>query len=313
VNSTEIIPLGTGSAVPTPGRSFSAVALVRPEAALLFDCGEGAQVRLMESRVRFSRLRAIFITHLHGDHLFGLPGLLSTMSLLQRADPIRIVGPAGLRDVLEAMPGLGPGETSYEIEYHELVEQDRRIPVFEAHAYRVLARSVDHGVPAYGYRYEEATTPGNLDVRRARALGVDHYEDFRRLKAGESVEVEGGHRVDPADVVGASTPGGVFAYAGDTRPCEGVVDLAKSADILYHEATFAAELAQRAGETGHSTTLEAAQVARKSGARRLLLSHFSARYNDVEALMKEARSVFPGSEMAIELEQYPLQQTVRQT
>ena len=110
MNGTQIIPLGTGSAVPTPGRSFSAVVVVRQESAILFDCGEGTQVRLMQSRIRYSKLRAIFITHLHGDHVFGLPGLLATMSLLQRTDPIRLVGPAGLRDILEAMPGLRQGE-----------------------------------------------------------------------------------------------------------------------------------------------------------------------------------------------------------
>ncbi len=308
MSSAQIIPLGTGSAVPVPGRSFSAVALVRQEGVLLFDCGEGTQARLMQSRIRFSRVRAVFVTHLHGDHVFGLPGLLSTMSLLQRADPILVVGPAGLRDILESMPGLRPGETSFQIQYRELTEVDCRILVQETEAYRVWARAVDHGVPAYGYRYQEHAKPGNLDVESARMLGVSHYRDFRRLKAGHSVTVEGDRTVQAEDVVGPSTPGGVFAYAGDTRPCEAVLDLAKEADILYHEATFAADLGERAGETGHSTTLEAARMARDAGARRLLLSHFSARYRDARLLMEEARTVFVDAEEAVELQQYELQE-----
>ena len=313
MNTTQIIPLGTGSAVPVPGRSFSAVALVRPEAVLLFDCGEGTQVRLLQARIRYSKVRAIFVTHLHGDHFFGLPGLLSTMSLLQRADPLRVVGPEGLRETLESLPGLKPDELSYEIIYQELSEEDRRITVFETESYRVWARSVDHGVPAYGYRYEEKTIPGSLDVEQARELGVTDYRDFRRLKAGESVEGDRGRIVEPRDVLGPSTPGGGFAYAGDTRPCVGALDLAKDADILYHEATFAADLSERAAETGHSTTQGAARVALDAGARRLLLSHFSARYSDSEALMAEARSVFARSDMAVELERYRLQEAVMET
>jgi ribonuclease Z len=309
VNGTQIIPLGTGSAVPVPGKSFSALALVRQEGVLLFDCGEGTQARLMQSRIRFSKVQAVFVSHLHGDHVFGLPGLLSTMSLLRRADPIVVVGPVGLRDILESMPGLRPGEMNYEIHYRELAEVDRRIVVQETDAYTVWARAVDHGVPAYGYRYQEQARPGNLDVDAARKMGVSHYRDFRRLKAGQSVTVSGDRSVRAEDVVGPSTPGGVFAYAGDTRPCDAVLDLAKGADILYHEATFAAGLDQRAGETGHSTTLDAARMARDAGARRLLLSHFSARYNDTQSLMEEARTVFAPAEEAIELQRYELQET----
>ena len=309
-NGTQILPLGTGSAVPVAGRSFSAVALVRQEGVLLFDCGEGTQARLMQSRIRYSKVQAVFVTHLHGDHVFGLPGLLSTMSLLQRADPIVVVGPVGLRDILESMPGLRPGETSYEIQYRELAQEDRRILVRETDTYRVWARSVDHGVPAYGYRYQEHAKPGNLDVETARTLGVTDYKDFRRLKAGHSVALPGERTVHAEDVVGPATPGGVFAYVGDTRPCQAVLDLAKDADILYHEATFAADLGERAAETGHSTTLDAARMARDAGARRLLLSHFSARYRDVVSMVEEARSVFGHAEEAVELQTYDLQPAV---
>lgn len=303
---TEIVPLGTGSAVPVRGRSFSAVAAVRPEAVLLFDCGEGTQARLLEARIRTSKIRAIFVTHLHGDHVFGLPGLLSTMSLLSREDPVLVVGPAGIESLIRSMPGLEAGQTSFDVEFGELREEGRRIEVYAADAYRVLARSVDHGVPAYGYRYEESTKPGSLDVERARDLGIHRYQDYRELKRGSPVQGAGGETVEPDDVLGPSTPGGVLAYVGDTRPCAGAVDLARGADILYHEATFAADLAQRAHDTGHSTTVEAAETAAAAKVRRLLLSHFSARYSDINSLVEEAQAVFPETQAAVELERYAL-------
>ncbi len=307
MNPTEIVPLGTGSAVPVPGRSFSAVALVRQESAMLFDCGEGTQARLLEARIRFSKIKAVFITHLHGDHLFGLFGLLSTMSLLRREEGVAIAGPAGIREMVEAMPGLAGDDLSFVVRFVELHDDEKRIPVFEAAGYRVFARSVDHGVPSFGYRYEESPTPGSLDVDHARSLGVHRFEDFRALKAGMAVRSESGETVQPSEVVGPATPGGVFAYAGDTRPCAGVTDLAKNADILYHEATFSADMADRARETGHSTTVEAAAMARAAPARRLLLSHFSARYSDAATLVDEAREVFPATEAAEELRRYALQ------
>jgi ribonuclease Z len=138
-------------------------------------------------------------------------------------------------------------------------------------------------------------------------MGVTRFEDFRRLKAGDSVVGEGGNVVKSEEVVGASSPGGVFAYAGDTRPCEGSLDLAKGADILYHEATFAADLKQRAVETGHSTAVDAARIASEAGVGRLLLSHFSARYSDIDMLIEEARSDFHDTEAAVELQRYALQ------
>ncbi|NNE46189.1 MAG: ribonuclease Z [Rhodothermales bacterium] len=309
MSSTEIVPLGTGSAVPTQGRSFSSVAVVRPEETLLFDCGEGTQARLIDSRIRFSRIKSIFLTHLHGDHIFGLPGLLSTMSLLQRGQAMRVVGPIGIQRIVETMPGLGPGQTSFDIDFIQLDDNDRRIVVHETDSYRVFARSVDHGVPAYGYRYEESTKQGNLDVERARSMGVTRFEDFRRLKTGDSVVGDGGNVVRSEEVVGASSPGGVFAYVGDTRPCEGSLDLAKGADILYHEATFAADLTQRAAETGHSTAVDAARIARRARVGRLLLSHFSSRYSDIGMLIEEARSDFLDTEAAVELQRYALQRS----
>lgn len=304
---TEIIPIGTGSAVPVKGRGFSCVALRRPEAALLFDCGEGTQLRLLHSDVKLSRVDAILITHLHGDHFFGLMGLLATMSLLHRETPISVVGPAGLRDLIQRMPGLQPDELTFQIDFVELEHRHGRIMALQGNGWRIWAAPLDHGVPSYGYRYQEKETPGTLDVELARQLGVRNPKDFGRLKAGEAVGLDDGNVVEPTAVIGPSRQGGVFSYVTDTRPCSSAVDLALDADILYHEATFADELADRAETTGHSTTVDAAKIAVEAGAKRLLLSHFSARYRRFDELLSEARSVFPNSEAAVELTRYQLQ------
>lgn len=303
---TEIIPLGTGSAVPVQGRGFSAVAVRRAESALLFDCGEGTQMRLLDAGIKLSRVRAVFVTHLHGDHFFGLMGLLATMSLVGRGEPLLVVGPHGIRHLLESIPGLAPLEMSFSVEFVEIDTLDTRIPVMKERGFRVWASPLDHGVPAYGYRYQEDDRPGHLDVERARSLGVERPEDYGLLKSGQSVKGSAGV-VESSDVVGPSLPGGVFAYVTDTRPCPGAVELARNADILYHEATFADKLSDRAASTGHSTAREAARVAARAGARRLLLAHFSARYTQFDDLIREARGVFPETEAAQELMRYPLQ------
>ncbi len=304
---TEIIPIGTGSAVPTKGRGFSCVALRRPEAALLFDCGEGSQLRLLESDVKLSRVAAILVTHLHGDHFFGLVGLLATMSLLHRDTSVTVVGPVGLRGLVRTMPGLQPEELTFEIDFVELEHSHGRVMALKGNDWRIWASPLDHGVPCFGYRYQEQDRAGTLDVEQARLLGVKDPKDFGRLKAGESIELDGGGVVEPSAVMGPSRPGGIFTYVTDTRPCAAAVDLAENADILYHEATFAADLSDRAEATGHSTTLEAARIASEAGAKRLLLSHFSARYRRFEHLVAEARTIFPGSEAAEELSRYQLQ------
>ncbi len=292
--------------MPVRGRGFSAVALRRPESVLLFDCGEGTQVRLLDAGIKLSRVRAVFVTHLHGDHFFGLMGLLATMSLLGREAHLLVAGPQGTRHLLESMPGLAPEETSFSVEYVEIDSQAPRIPVMKERGFRVWAGPLDHGVPSFGYRYQEDDRAGHLDVDRARALGVHNAQDYGVLKSGRSVVGTAGV-VESSDVVGPSLPGGVFAYVTDTRPCPGAVDLARDADILYHEATFADRLADRAAATGHSTAREAARVASDAGAQRLLLAHFSARYRDFDALIDEAREIFPDTEAAQELVRYPLQ------
>ncbi|MCH8961342.1 MAG: ribonuclease Z [Bacteroidetes bacterium] len=304
--TTEIIPLGTASAVPTRERHLSGTALRREGRLLLFDCGEGTQFQLLRAGLKRSHLDAIFITHLHGDHYFGLMGLLSTLALLNRIEPLTLVGPAGIAEIVQAMPGVRQDDLPFHLAYVELWDDLRHEVVFETKAFTVEARPLDHRVFTVGYRFQGKTQPGNLDVEQAQALGVTEYRHYRALKAGEDVTLDDGRRVPPEAVVGPPRPGGSFAYVTDTRPCEAAVTLARDADLLYHEATFGEDLPERAAETGHSTAHQAAEIARRAGAKKLILGHFSARYKDVSVLVEEARDVFQNTEAAEELKRYKI-------
>lgn len=301
----DIIPLGTASAIPTRTRHPSALALCRKGRVLLFDCGEGTQMRFLQAGLKITRLDAVFITHFHGDHYFGLPGLLSTLTLLKRRDSLTVVGPAGIGGALDATPGLDLDRANFPLELVELHDAFTHDVVYRTDELFVEARPIDHRTFAAGFRFQERPKPGNLDVERARELGITEYEDFRSLKAGRAVRVNG-RIVKPDEVVGPERPGRSFAYISDTRPCETGRVLARNADLVYHEATFTDHHAQRAVETGHSTAREAAGIAESSGARRLLIGHISARHEDPATLLSEARETFKNTEVAEELKRYRL-------
>ena len=303
---TDVIPLGTASAHPARERHLPALAVRREGETLLFDCGEGTQMRLARAGLKRTRLEAVFVTHFHGDHLYGLFGLLTTLALLERSDPLAVVGPEGIEEIARGVPGLQNDWLPYEIEFVELDEDFSRQIVLDRPDYRVVARPLDHRVFCIGYRFEEKARPGHLDVERANALGVSDYKDYRLLKAGEAVTTEEGRRVEPDEVVGPERPGVSVAYVTDTAPCEAGRALADGADLLYHEATFLDEMRERAAETGHATARQAAEVAAGAGAERLLLGHFSARYDDSAVLAREARRVFENTEAAEELKRYRL-------
>ena len=245
----------------------------------------------------------MFVTHLHGDHLYGLPGLVTTLAMLEREDPLTIVGPEGVRAMMRAMPGV-KDDGSLPVTYVELAPDVEHQIVYQAQGVTVEARPIEHRVFCVGYRYQEDTRPGSLDGEGARAAGVTEGDQFEALKRGEDVALPDGTVVRSADLLGPPRPGAAFAYVLDTMPCETGRQLAADADLLMHEATFTDEHAERAHEVGHSTARQAAEVARDAGARRLLLTHFSARYNDPAALVAEAREVFPETEAAEELTRY---------
>ena len=307
----EVIPLGTGSALPSKERHYSATVVEHNNSLFLFDCGEGTQFQFLHAELRPTRLAAIFITHLHGDHYFGLPGLLSTLGLLGHEMKLTIVGPRGLQTFLEAIPSrMKAHETVVDVELIEIDPEAEHSVVFENTACQITSRPISHSVQTAGYRFQEKDKPGNLNVAYARELGIHDFMDYRALKAGLPVTNNQGIRIEPHKVVGPKHRGSSFAYITDTMPCEGGLRLAEHCDLLYHEATFTEEHQQRAVQTRHSTAKEAATIAKEAQAKHLLIGHFSGRYKDTSILVDEARQVFKNTDAAEELKRYVLMDEV---
>jgi ribonuclease Z len=298
----KVIPLGTSSGKPTLRRNVSALAVVHEGEWLLFDCGEGTQMQIARAGLSPSRLVAIFITHLHGDHLNGLPGLLSTMGLDRRTRDLQLIGPTGMGDYLGTLMRLKTLFVTYPLEIREISSADELIGVFDAPSYTVRARALVHRLFALGYRVDEKARPGRFDVEAARELGVPEGPLFGKLQSGESVELSNGSVVKPSDVLGPPRPGKSVAYCLDTRPCTAAVELGRGVDLLIHEATFTEELKDEAYEYGHSTAADAGRTAAEAGAKQLLLTHFSSRFPDPSPLLDEAKAVFGETRLAEELE-----------
>jgi ribonuclease Z len=300
----KVVPLGTSSGKPTLRRNVSALAVLRESEWLLFDCGEGTQMQLPRARINPSRLSAIFITHLHGDHFNGLSGLLSTMGLDRRERGLTLIGPRGIREYLDTLARLKILYVNYPLtlrEFGPAASVHDLTPVYEGADYIVNARPLDHRIFALGYRVEERPRPGRFNVERARSLGVPEGPLFGRLQSGEDVQLADGRLIHPSDVLGPPRPGKAIAYCTDTRPYAASIELARGVDLLVHEATFTEELADEAKEFGHSTAAQAARIAHEAGARRLLITHFSSRYPDATPLLEEARAIFPDTILAEDL------------
>jgi ribonuclease Z len=286
--------LGTSAARPTVERNVSATAIVREGETLLFECGEGTQRQMMRYGISFS-LSDVFITHFHGDHYLGLMGLLRTLGLQGRTEPMRLYGPRGARRVLGAALVVGTERMPFEIEIVELKPGD----AIQRKDYDVVAYATEHGRASIGYALVEHQRLGRFDPDKARALGIPEGPLWGKIHKGEAVTLPDGRSVGPDQLVGPPRAGRKVAYPGDTRPCESVVQAADGADLLIHEATFGNEEKDRAKETEHSTAAEAAQVALAARARKLVLSHLSARYSaDAQLLLDEAKAVFAETAVA---------------
>jgi ribonuclease Z len=280
--------LGTGAAIPSLERNVAAIALAREGETLLFDCGEGTQRQMMRYGVSFS-LRDVFFTHFHADHLLGLTGLVRTLGLQDRTDPLRLYGPRGARRVLEHALAVGIERNQFPVEIEELAPGDR----VARSGYDLLAVEADHRAMSLAYALVEHIRLGRFQPERVRELGVPEGPLWGRLHRGETVELPDGRRVGPTDLVGPPRPGRRVVISGDTRPCATIASAASGADLLVHEATFSIDEADKAGQTGHSTAAEAAGVARDAGVRRLVLTHISARYSrEAPELLAEAQAVF---------------------
>jgi len=287
--------LGTAGSWPTKDRSASAIALDLEKELILLDCGEGTQRQFFHSSASFMRVRRVFLTHFHGDHFLGLPGLIQSMSLNHRTEPLDIYGPPDAEEMVGRALQMGYFTLRFPVTIHSLAPGESR----EFEGYSVRTAKAQHPVPALAYRIEEAPKRGRFDGELARSLGIRGH-DFARLEAGESVHVEG-HVVQPSDVMGPPRLGRSVVYSGDTAPAEDVRRLAHRATLLIHESTTAQELEAQANEWGHSSARQAADLAVSAEVAALFLTHFSARYKELEPLEAEARTVFAGALVARDL------------
>jgi len=280
--------LGTGAATPTVDRNVAGLAVQREGETILFDCGEGNQRQMMRYGVGFS-FTEIFVTHYHADHILGVTGLLRTLGLQDRTAPVTLYGPRGAQRVLGAAIALGIERNKFPVEINEVRPGDR----LRREQFDIVVFETEHRPDTVGFALAEHTRLGRFNPDRARELGVPEGPLWGRLHKGETVVLEDGRNVAPADLVGAPRRGRTLVYSGDTRPSLAVVEAARGADLLIHEATFGSDELERAKETGHSTASEAARVAVEAGVRRLVLTHISPRYTrDAPELLAEARAIF---------------------
>jgi len=284
--------LGTAGSWPTKERSASAIALDMEKELILLDCGEGTQRQFFQSSASFMRVRRVFVTHFHGDHFLGLPGLIQSMCLNHRTEPLDIYGPPDAEEMVDRVLKMGYFTLRFPVTVHPLSPGAS----VELDGYTVRSTAAIHPVPSLAYRVEEGPKRGRFDGEKARSLGI-HGRDFATLEAGDPVRV-GSTVVHPADVMGPARPGRTVVYSGDTAPSEDVRRLAHRATVLIHEATVAQELEAEANEWGHSSARQAAELATAAEVATLFLTHFSARYKELDALESEARILFPGSLVA---------------
>ncbi|MTH46429.1 ribonuclease BN [Intestinirhabdus alba] len=292
--------LGTSAGVPTRTRNVPAMLLnlQHPTRAglWLFDCGEGTQQQMLATPFNPGRLERIFISHLHGDHLFGLPGLLCSRSMAGSPLPLTLYGPKGLREFTETALRLSGSWTDYPLEIIEIGPGK----ILDDGLRTVTAYPLAHPLECYGYRVVEHDKPGALNAKALKAAGVPPGPLFQQLKAGKTVTLDDGRQINGADFLAPATPGRSVALFGDTAPCAAALALAQGVDVMVHEATLEAAMEEKANGRGHSTSRQAAQLAREAGVGRLIITHLSSRYDEqgCQRLLDECRKIFPSSELA---------------
>lgn len=301
--------LGTGAGMPSKERNTSACLLELYDergTGWLFDCGEATQHQILRTSIKPRKIEKIFITHLHGDHIFGLPGFIGSRSFLAGEEPLTIYGPKGIKLWLDTTLAVSQTHLKYPL---HIVEIEEGI-IFEDATFIVEAALLEHVIPCFGYRVTQKHLPGELLVNEALRLGVPKGPLLGKLKKGENVTLEDGTIIYSEAVVSAPKKGKVIAYLGDTKYCQKSIDLSKEANVIIHEATFDASTEQLAADYGHATNIEAATVAKQANAQALIINHISARFlgKDLDTLVKQAKETFPNTYIANDFSVFPLNQ-----
>ena len=289
--STYLTILGFNSAIPTVNSSPTAQFLEMEERAFLIDCGEGTQVQLRKAKARFSKINHIFISHLHGDHCFGLPGLIASFRLLGRETPLHIYGPKGIKEMLETIFRITETHKGFELVYHEL-ESKKSVKIFEDSRVEVFTIPLNHRIYCNGYLFREKPKERHLNMNEISKYPEIETCDYHNLKLGKDFVLSDGYVLKNEVLTTEPTKSVSYAFCSDTRYHESVLQIIENVDVLYHEATFLHELKEMADYTGHTTALEAARIARKANVGKLILGHFSNRYHDLNVFTDEAREVF---------------------
>lgn len=289
----QLVFLGTGGSWPSPERNVTSFALKRGKEIILFDCGEGTQRQLMISSASFMQITKIFISHFHGDHFLGLPGLIQSMALNNRENELHIYGPEGTEALVDILMKLGYFNPTYEVVVRDLVPGD----VLKFDEYKVTAVEACHNIPTLAYALEECPRPGKFNKPRALELGIPEGRLFSQLQKGQTVSHDG-KEFTPDMVMGPSRRGRKIVYSGDTKPCKAIEELAKDCDVLIHEATTDASLEEKANEYGHSSSRQAAECAKNAAARFLILTHISPRYDEPDSILADAKKIFENSVVA---------------
>ena len=282
----KLVFLGTSGAMPTTDRGLTCICLVKDNEILMFDAGEGAQISYLKSGLPWNKKKKIFVTHLHGDHCIGILGLLQTMNLQNRTESVEIFGPDGIDEFIAANIKI----LNFGLSFPVLISRVNEGLIVDEKDYSVFANDANHGIPAFSFRFDEKDRPGKFFPENAKALEIPEGELWRELQMGNSIEIDG-KEIFSSQVTGKRRPGRKIGVSGDTRPTDELVEFFKNCDYLSFDSTFADELKDKAVEANHSTAKEAAELAEKANVSTLILTHFSARYNDESVLLEEAKKI----------------------
>ncbi len=297
-----VIFLGTSGSTPTATRNLPAIVIKRKGELILLDCGEGTQQRMIQAKVGFRRNIKIFITHMHGDHVLGIPGILQTMSLFDFKSPLQIFGPPGLKRFIDVIM-----ETlKFKLTFPLLIREIDEGIICKEKEYHIHAVWAEHSVPNLAYALIEQDRPGKFSPEKALFLEVPKGPLWSKLQQGEIITIGNSRVVTPNHIVGPSRRGRKIVYSGDTRPCENILNLAKGADLLIYEATFSDEYKETANENMHSTPSQGAKIAKEAVVKKLILIHISPRFDDMDIFLKEAKKIFPATEVAKDLLEFEI-------